>query len=63
MTQEGKQVVRKLVEGQLECLREEFRKVPEEELFRMYLHYMVENRPDIFNRIVETAIAGCRRAQ
>jgi|GEM_PF-6494859 len=63
MTQEGKQVVRELVEGQLECLREEFRKVPEEELFRMYLHYMVENRPKIFNRIVETAIARCRRAQ
>lgn len=56
-------MVSKLVEGQLECLREEFRKVPEDELFRMYLHYMVENRLEIFNRIVETAIAGCRRAQ
>ena len=63
MTLEGKQAVRELVEGQLACLRREFRKVPEDELFRMYLHYMVENRPEIFNRIVETAIVRYRRAQ
>lgn len=56
-------MVRKLVNGQLACLREEFRKLPEDELFRMYLHYMVENRPEIFNRIVDTAIAGCRRVR
>ena len=63
MKQAGKQVARKLVNGQLACLREEFRKLPEDELFRMYLHYMVENRPEIFNRIVDTAIAGCRRVR
>ena len=61
MTREDKQAVRELVEGQLKCLREEFRKLPEDELFRMYLHYMVENRPEIFDRIVKTAIAGRRR--
>lgn len=62
MAQEGKQAVRELVEGQLKCLRAEFHKVPENELFRMYIHYMVENRPEIFNRIVETAVARCRKA-
>jgi len=63
MTREDKQAVRELLEGQLKCLRDEFRKLPEDELFRMYLHYMVEKRPEIFNRIVETVIAGCRRVR
>ena len=56
-------MVRKLVNGQLACLREEFRKLPEDELFRMYLHYMVENRPKIFNRIVDTATGGYHRVR
>ena len=63
MTQEGKQAVKELLDGQLKCLREEFHKVSEDELFRMYLHYMVENRLEIFNRIVETAITRCRKAR
>jgi len=40
----------------LKSLREDFRKVPEDELFRMYLDYMVKYRPEHFKRIVESAM-------
>lgn len=55
MNKERKPNVKRLLRGQLDCLKEEFHRVPEAELFRMYLHYMVEIHPDCFNRIVETA--------
>lgn len=42
-----------LVAEQLELLRNDFRRLSEEELFRMYLHYMVEYQPDRFIQIVE----------
>jgi len=44
------------LDGQLKSLREDFRKVPEDELFRMYLDYMVKYRPEHFKRIVESAM-------
>ena len=44
---------RDLVAEQLELLRNDFRRLSEEELFRMYLHYMVEYHPDRFIQIIE----------
>ena len=44
---------RDIVAGQLELLRDDFRKLTEEELFRIYLNYMVEWYPERFDRVVE----------
>jgi len=55
---ESRKKTKDLLEGQLRSLREDFRRLPEEELFRMYLHYMVENRIDHFNKIIDSAIPG-----
>lgn len=52
--------VRQLVDYQLERLKDEFHRMPEEDLFRMYLHYMVEHRIDRFNRIVTPAAGNFR---
>ena len=41
-----------LVDLQLEMLREEYHNCDEEELFRMYLHYMLECRTEEFFRII-----------
>ena len=52
-----------LLHGQLEGLRENFRSLPEDELFRMYLHYMVECRTEAFNRIVDSAACQIHRRE
>ena len=49
-----------LLQGQLESLRENFRSLSEDELFRMYLHYMVECRPETFDRIIDSAACQTR---
>jgi len=47
-----------IVAGQLELLRDDFRRLPEDELFRMYLHYMVECRPERFDQVIEAALTS-----
>ena len=49
---------RDIVAGQLELLRDDFRKLTEEELFRIYLNYMVEWYPERFNRVVEKELVS-----
>jgi hypothetical protein len=42
----------RLLTDQLGRLREEFRDCGEDDLFRMYLHYMLECRPEAFYQII-----------
>lgn len=47
-----------IVAGQLELLRDDFRRLTEAELFRMYLHYMVDRCPERFNQVVEKELVS-----
>ncbi len=53
---EGAKQTKDVVAMQLELLRDDFRRLPEEKLFRMYLHYMVEWCPDRFKQIIEAGL-------
>ncbi|MCE5273491.1 hypothetical protein LLH00_19610 [bacterium] len=46
---------RAILENQLRSLREDFHRRHAEDLFRMYLHYMVEFQPEQFERLVTRA--------
>ena len=56
ITCEGAKQTEDIVAVQLEFLRDDFRRLPEEQLFRMYLHYMVERCPDRFKQIIEAGL-------
>ena len=45
-----------MLKAQAHSLRDDFRRLPEEQLFRMYLHYMVERCPDRFKQIIEAGL-------
>jgi hypothetical protein len=47
-------MTQEIIARQLESLRDDFRRLPEDKLFRMYLHYMIEYCPEKFNQVVES---------
>ncbi len=55
---ENCRTTREILESQLACLRREFDKLSEEELFRIYLKHLVRERMELFRRIVDPSRAG-----
>ncbi len=59
MYQDQKTPTSRLLTDQLGRLRDEFRTCGDDDLFRMYLHYMLECRPETFYRIIGAGEPTC----
>lgn len=53
---QGTKQTKDIVAGQLEYLRDDFRRLTDQERFRIYLRYLVEFNLDRFNSLVDQAI-------